>query len=114
MNAMKHKAILFAGPSSIREMMAIISLCRLSISNDSGPMHIASAFGIPYIGLFGSTVPEASFPGGEVGRGIYHAVNCSPCKFSVCPVNHHCMTTISVEEVLSVAEEIIQQRQKIM
>ena len=106
-STMKREAILLAGDSPLREMMAVLSLCRLSISNDSGPMHIASALGIPYIALFGATIPAAAFPGGLTGRGIYHAVNCSPCKFSVCPVNHHCMTAISVEEVFTVAQELI-------
>ena len=104
---MKHQATLLAGESSLREMMALISLCRLSLSNDSGPMHIASAFGIPYIAIFGSTEPTASFPGGRLGRVIYHGVNCSPCWLSVCPVNHHCMTSVSVQEVLVAAEEVI-------
>jgi len=109
---MKHQAILLAGPFPLREMMAIISLCNLSLSNDSGPMHIASAFGIPYIALFGSTEPAIAFPGGVSGGSLYHAVNCSPCKFLVCPVNHHCMTAISVEEVLSAAEEVMNKHEK--
>ncbi len=97
---------------SLREMIVLIWLCDLCITNDSGPMHIASALGIPYIALYGSTdplasFPAASFPGGKSGRKIYHQVNCSPCWLAACPVNHHCMTAISVQEVLQTVEELI-------
>ncbi len=104
---MKTKAVLLAGRISLREMMAVISLCDLCITNDSGSMHIASALDIPYVTLFGSTSPDASFPGGERGRKIYHPVNCSPCWLRVCPVEHHCMTAIAVQEVFMAAEEVM-------
>ncbi len=107
LHGMKEKAVMLAGEASLREMMALISLCRLCISNDSGPTHIAAAFGVPYVTIFGATLPEASFPGRASGRAIYHPVNCSPCSFSVCPVNHHCMTGVSVDEVFYAAEEVM-------
>ncbi len=107
LSGMKKEALLYSGMVPLREMMAIISLCNLCITNDSGAMHIASAFGTPYVTLFGSTVPEAVYPGGDHGRAIYHSVNCSPCGFRVCPVNHHCMSAISVQEVIRAAEEVL-------
>jgi heptosyltransferase-2 len=112
LHLMKEKGIQLAGVLSLREMVAAISLCSLCITNDSGPMHIASAVGTPYVTPYGSTLPAASFPGGAHGRMIYHAVNCSPCWLAACPVNHHCMTAISTQEVLAAAEEIMKRPQR--
>ncbi len=107
---MKSGAANFIGKLSLREMMAVISLCNLCIANDSGPLHIASALGIPQVGIYGPRPPAFSYPGGPFYAMAYHPVNCSPCDFRVCPVNHHCMTAISVEEVLSKAKEVIKKK----
>jgi heptosyltransferase-2 len=104
---MKSEATNCIGKLSLREMMAVISLCDLCITNDSGPLHIASALGIPQVAIYGPRPPELSFPGGPLDSMAYHPVNCSPCDFRVCPVNHHCMTGVTVEEVLSLANEVI-------
>jgi len=104
---MKSRATNFTGTLSLREMIAVISLCNLCITNDSGPMHIASALGIPQVAIYGPRPPEFSFPDGPLDAKAYHPVNCSPCDFRVCPVGHHCMTAVSVEEVLNKAKEVI-------
>lgn len=56
---MRHQAIVMTGKTSVREMMALISQCDLFISNDSGPMHIASALRIPQVAIFGPTNAQA-------------------------------------------------------
>ncbi len=87
-----------AGKTSLRELMSLISLSDGVVSNDSGPMHIASAFQRPLVALFGSTNPYRTGPfnGGEV---LYKEVFCSPCYRRICPIDFRCMTTISVDEV---------------
>jgi heptosyltransferase-2 len=104
---MKSQPINFIGKLSLREMIAVISLCDLCITNDSGPVHIASALQIPQVAIYGPRPPSLSFPGGPLDAMVYHAVNCSPCDFRVCPVNHHCMTGITVEEVLEKVRKVL-------
>ena len=55
-----------SGKTSIRELMSLISQCRLFITNDSGPMHIAAALGVPVVAIFGSTDPQITGPVGDV------------------------------------------------
>ena len=107
LQAMKSESVNFIGKLSLREMMAVISLCSLCITNDSGPLHIASALGIPQVAIYGPRPPQFSFPGGPLDAMVYHPVNCSPCDFCVCPVNHHCMTAVTVAEVLDKAKEVL-------
>lgn len=87
-----------AKKTSIRELMALIFLADGVVSNDSGPMHIASALKRPLVALFGSTNPYRTGPfnGGKV---LYHPPLCSPCYLRVCPIDFRCMTAISVNEV---------------
>ncbi|MGR3951762.1 MAG: lipopolysaccharide heptosyltransferase II [Chlamydia sp.] len=87
-----------AGKTALRELMALISLANVTLSNDSGPMHIASALDRPLVALFGSTDPYRTGPfnGGKV---LYKQTLCSPCYLRKCPIDFRCMTAISVHEV---------------
>ncbi len=64
---MKRKPAIAAGKTTVTEASAVINKCDLFISNDTGPMHIAAACGIPVIALFGKerSIPEESRPWGE-------------------------------------------------
>ena len=95
---MPERVINLAGKTSLRELMALISQCAVFLTNDSGPMHIASALGIPLLALFGSTsaVRTGPYNGGKV---IHKHVACSPCYQRVCPIDFRCMKHISTEEV---------------
>ena len=92
------RAINLAGKTSLRELIAFIQTCDLFLTNDSGPMHIASAVDTPLIALFGSTSDIATGPynGGLV---IHKHVPCSPCYRRECPIDFRCMTRIEVNEV---------------
>lgn len=93
-----HKNLI--GTTSIRELMAALSLCRLLLTNDSGPMHIAAAFNIPIVALFGPTDHTTTSPAGNISKIIRHEVDCAPCLKRHCPTDHRCMTGISVDEVM--------------
>jgi heptosyltransferase II len=97
---MPERVINLAGKTSLRELMAFIQACTVFLTNDSGPMHIASAMGTPLIALFGSTSDIATSPysGGIV---IHKHVACSPCYRRECPIDFRCMTRIEVDEVYS-------------
>jgi heptosyltransferase-2 len=62
-------------------------------------MHVAAAAGLPVIGVFGSTDPEGTAPVTEQFMLIREAVSCSPCFLRACPVDHRCMTRITVDSV---------------
>jgi len=95
---MPERVVNLAGKTSLRELMALIQVCDLLLTNDSGPMHIASALSVPLIALFGSTsdVTTGPYQGGEV---IHKHVACSPCYRRECPIDFRCMTQITVDEV---------------
>lgn len=98
------RVINLAGKTSLRELMALIAACSVLLTNDSGPMHIASALGTPVVALFGSTNATKTGPynGGTV---IHKNVSCSPCYKRTCPIDFRCMTQISVDEVYEKIKE---------
>lgn len=100
------RVINFAGKTTLRELLALIQTCSLFLTNDSGPMHVASALGIPLIALFGSTSDVATGPynGGVV---IHKHVPCSPCYRRECPIDFRCMTRIEVKEVYEEIQRLV-------
>ena len=103
--AMEHTPVLVAGKTTLREFMALMAKCRLVITNDSGPMHLAAALGLPLVAVFGSTDERATGPLGPTARIIKRHVECSPCGLRQCPIDFRCMTRISVDEVYTAALE---------
>lgn len=91
-----------APETSLREMIPYIERARLFVSGDTGPMHIASARGVPVVGIFGPTDPARNGPLGTGDEVIYHAEPCGPCYKHHCPgYGNVCMTKIELDEVLS-------------
>ena len=92
-----------AGRTSLRELMALLKLCRVVLTNDSGPMHVAAALGTPVVVPFGSTSPALTGPGlpGDPSHQLLTAaVPCSPCFRRTCPIDFRCMTGIGPERVV--------------
>jgi heptosyltransferase-2 len=92
-----------AGKTSLRQLMALLKLCRVLLTNDSGPMHVAAALGTPVVVPFGSTAPVLTGPGlpGDARHQLLQAaVPCSPCFRRVCPIDFRCMTGISPDRVI--------------
>ncbi len=92
-----------AGQTSLRELMALLKSCRVLLTNDTGPMHVAAALGIPVVAIFGSTSSELTGPisSNEVQHQIIKSnVPCSPCFLRECPIDFRCMNSISVEQVV--------------
>jgi heptosyltransferase II len=100
---MLSKPVVLSGRTSIRELMSIIKRCRLFITNDTGPMHIAAAFGVPVVAIFGSTDFRTTSPFGETHQIVRQPVECSPCLLRECPIDHRCMTGVTVEHVYEAA-----------
>ena len=72
------------GATSLLEMVEWLRLCNLLITNDTGPMHVAAALGVPLIGLFGPTEPRRTGPYGQLENVLRLELPCSPCLKSVC------------------------------
>ncbi|MEC4679035.1 MAG: lipopolysaccharide heptosyltransferase II [Nitrospirota bacterium] len=109
---MKHPAFVLSGKTTVRQLMACIKTCHLFISNDSGPMHIASALSVPQIALFGPTNAAATFSAGPFDLMVQNKVDCAPCRHRHCPIDHPCMTGLSVETVFTAAAQQLSQTHK--
>ena len=80
------KAQSFAGQTTLAEFVEYLAACDLVLTNDSGPMHVASALGVPTVAIFGSTSHIATGPTGPLSRVIREPVPCSPCFERECPL----------------------------
>lgn len=92
---------------TIPETAALMRRSLMLISNDGGPVHLASAVGLPVLAIFGPGDPVRYAPLSKRSRIIRHPVECSPCPFSECPLtgekHHQCLKPISVQEVAEAA-----------
>jgi ADP-heptose:LPS heptosyltransferase len=90
-----------APETSLAELLPYIRKARLFVSGDSGPLHLASACGVPAVGIFGPTDPARNGPFGKGDEVVWKHVDCSPCYKHRCPgYGNVCLTSIEVEEVL--------------
>ncbi len=106
----RQSAINLAGKTSLRELMALLKLCRVVLTNDTGPMHVAAALGTPVVVPFGSTSPELTGPGlpGEAQNQLIKSrAPCSPCFLRECPIDFRCMNDIKVDEVVMAVLKIV-------
>ena len=84
-------------------LKAAVSLADLLAGNDSGPRHVAVAFGKPVVCVMGPTSPAYTDGPWERGRVLRIDVDCGPCQQPVCATDHRCMTGISVDAVAEAA-----------
>ncbi|MGB9878104.1 MAG: glycosyltransferase family 9 protein [bacterium] len=96
----------------IRNLASTIEKCNLFISNDTGPMHLAFAVGVPTIGLFGPGEWQRWAYNDENFFAIHHMVDCWPCYKDICDRGHICMKKITVEEVLEKVKEALEKKWK--
>lgn len=99
-----------AGKTSLRELMALLKLCRVVLTNDTGPMHVAAAMGTPVVAIFGSTSPELTGPGmlGDPHHlFLKSSVPCSPCFLRQCPIDLRCLQSIGVSRVTAAMDAAI-------
>ncbi|MBI2523154.1 glycosyltransferase family 9 protein [Candidatus Woesearchaeota archaeon] len=104
-----------SGKINTREMFYLISLCKLFIGNDSGPMHVAAAQGVKTIGLFGCNLPVRFAPFGKNGYYLYkkdnqdacinvHKGEVGECKFGR---ENACVKKIQVSDVISLIDKVM-------
>jgi heptosyltransferase-2 len=100
------------GKTSLRELMSLLKSCRVLLTNDTGPMHVAAALGTPVVVPFGSTSPELTGPGlpGDPRHFLLKSnAPCSPCFLRECPIDFRCMNGISVEKVVEAVVQSLNQ-----
>lgn len=98
--AAKANLVNLAGNTDLEEAVALIGLCGLFLTNDSGLMHVAAALDVPLVAVFGPTDPRTTAPWSR--RHVLvrkEDVCCSPCLKRECDRDHRCMTWITVEDV---------------
>ncbi len=97
------------GKTSLRELMAVISQAKLVLSCDSSPVHIANALGVPALTIYTATSPIYGFYPLK-GAYLTPSVECSPCSPNPkrCKIRtYECLSSISVEKVLSICQTLI-------
>ncbi len=109
--AQPEKCLNLAGKTSLLQALSLIAACHGMVSNDSGLMHVAAAFGVPQVAIFGSSSPLHTPPLNQQATVIWlktdsayqPPLDCAPCFARVCPLGHtRCLNDISAEQVLRV------------
>lgn len=106
------RAVSAAGALALRASAALIQRAALLVTNDSAPLHLATAVGTPIVALFGPTVPDFGFGprrAGDLSLGR-DGLACRPCSKhgpEKCPLGHHrCMRELTVETVVAALASI--------
>ena len=88
-------------PTTLRQLAALIQRSALYVGMDSGPMHLAAAFGVPTVALFGPSDPARFSPYRQPAAIVCRDIPCSPCGVPTCRLGTvECMTSIEVDDVL--------------
>jgi heptosyltransferase-2 len=96
----RSKPASFVGKTSMLQLAALIRRCRVYISPDSAPLHVASAMQVPVIAFFGPTDAKRHMPPADKKVILHKPMKCSPCYSGVCKIKSHaCMHGILPEEV---------------
>lgn len=91
-----HVALL---PALLRELAVLVSA-------DSGPAHVAAAVGTPAVTLFGPTDPRLTAPLGDRQISLWRQPACAPCFLARCPIDHRCLTELTVDQVLEAVTQL--------
>lgn len=101
-------AINLCGRTALTDVVDLAAHCKAVVSNDSGPMHIAAASGVPVVAIYGSSTPDHTPPLTEHKKIHYLRLECSPCFKRVCPLGHtHCLRHISSQAVRTSLRELV-------
>ncbi len=95
----------FSGLTTIAEVIDLMSLAKIVVSNDSGLMHVAAALDKKLVAIYGSSDPKFTPPLSKKAAIISLDLSCSPCFGRECSFGHyHCLTRITAQQVLSMME----------
>lgn len=101
-------AINICGQTTLEEVVDLLSLVEVAITNDSGLMHIAAAVGRPVVAIYGAITPKYTPPLTNKKEIQYLGIECSPCFKKQCPFGHYdCLNGIEVEKVYASATKLL-------
>ena len=107
---MRHRAVNFAGKTSVSQLASLLKRCSLFISNDSGPVHIASALKIPVVVIFGrgqkGLSPLRWGPLGEKSRVLHKSAGCAECLAHNCKKEFACIRAVTPEDVIRAVADL--------
>ncbi len=96
------------GKTDLQELVSLLKSCEGYVGNDSGLMHLAGALGCPTVGIFGSSNPDWTRPGGRNSTYVTaDGFQCSPCYRPTCEQPEFCLETIEPGLVLAKLEACI-------
>lgn len=104
--AMRRRPVNLAGRTTVRELMALLSSCSFLVTNDSGPMHVGAALGIPLAAIFGPTDWRKTSPWTSRAKIVHAGVDCSPCRLRECDRGHECMLGVTPGMVIDAARSL--------
>lgn len=107
MSRMRNRPVVLTGKTSLDQITAVLSAVDLIVTNDTGPAHIGAALGRPTIVIFGPTNPLTTRPFSPVAEILGHPPDCAPCMLRDCPIDHRCMTAITVDEVFERSDALL-------
>jgi ADP-heptose:LPS heptosyltransferase len=101
-------ALCVAGQTSLGGLAALIDWLDLFIANDTGPAHLADALGTPSVTIFGPADHRRWAPLDQTRHPIVRRpVPCSPCRYTVCPIDHRCLHWVEPDAVIEAAERLL-------
>ncbi len=107
---MRNKAIVLTGETTLAQLVSILSMVEVLVTNDTGPAHIAAALERPTLVIFGPTDPRTTRPFSKRAEIIRRPPDCAPCMLRDCPIDHRCMTAITADEVFVRATRMMKER----
>lgn len=96
-----------AGKTTLSQAFGLIGACDLFVTNDSGLMHAAAALDVNQVAIIGSTDYVATAPSNKNSIMVRQETSCAPCLKDECPIDHRCMTRISVDRVMEVCQSVL-------
>ena len=102
-----YQPVMLTGKTTVAQMIALISMADILVTNDTGPAHVGAAVGTPTLVIFGPTNPLTTYPLSPGAEMIREPPDCAPCMLRDCPIDHRCMTAITVEAVFGRAAAMI-------
>lgn len=105
----RSKPAILVGKTNILQLAALISLCKVYVTPDSAPLHVAAAMKVPLVALFGPTSPARHVPPGENINVLVKSFECMPCYKTECKT-HKCMWGISPSEIYDVIKKYLPQK----
>ncbi len=105
---MRREALVLAGALPFAGFCALVETADLTITNNTGPMHVAAAVKTPVVALFALTNPPEQWGPWQVPhRQLYHEVSCRLCYARACPYDHDCLRLVTPEQVVAAAAELL-------